>query len=259
MAEILAAGGGLRRPFFVAAVVVATLVVLIEAGMSGLVLDATSTAPDPRAAEDLGVPADMLPATRADPEEPPGTGIRFLAFLDGLLLFTVLLMGSSLLLPLRLYGRIQGAITIVVALVWVVVAALTILAAVAQLMLMIGLFTAFPFGTAAYLAVWGGFPRGAAAAVLGLLLLLKIVFGVLLVLAQPRFLRMKGLVLLVVLSVVLQLVLGFLHGFLPRPVVAIGDQAWAVVTAAVALIWAVVMLVGSIPAIINAVLASRPS
>ncbi|MEE3703910.1 hypothetical protein V2H43_10895, partial [Pasteurella multocida] len=97
---------------------------------------------------------------------------------------------------------------------------------------------------------------GAAAAVLGLLLLAKIAFGVLLVLAQPRFLRVKGLVILVLLSVVLQLVLGFIHGFLPGPVVAIGDQFWAIVTSVVALVWALVMLIGSIPAIVNAVRVS---
>lgn len=256
MAEASATVGGLRRPFFVAAVVLAALIVLIEVGMSGLVLGATSTPPDPNSAADLGVPADMLENA---PDELPGSGIRFLAFVDGLLLFTVLLMGASLLLPLRLHGRIQGVATFVVALVWIVVAALASLTALAQLMLMIGLFLAPPFGTAVYLAVWGGFPKGAAAIVLGLLLLLKVVFGVLLVLAQPRFLRMKGLVLLVVLSVVLQLVLGFLHGFMPRPVVAIGDQAWAVVTGVVALIWAVAMLVGTVPAIVNAIRASRPS
>jgi hypothetical protein len=86
---------------------------------------------------------------------------------------------------------------------------------------------------------------------------LKIVFVVLLVLSQPAFLKIVGLVVLLVLSVLLQLVLGLIHGFLPGPLVSIGDQFWALVTVVVALVWALVMLIGSIPAIVNAVRVSR--
>ena len=106
------------------------------------------------------------------------------------------------------------------------------------------------------MALWGGFASHRAALVLGLVLLLKIAVGVLLILAQPRFLRIKGLVVLVVLSVLLQLVLGIIHGFLPGPVVSIGDQFWAIVVGVVALIWALIMLIWSIPAIVNAIRVS---
>jgi len=92
--------------------------------------------------------------------------------------------------------------------------------------------------------------------VLSLLLLLKLVFGVLLVLAQPKFLRVRGLVALIVVSVVLQLVLGLVHGFLPGPLVSIGDQLWAIVTILVALGWALVTLIGAVPAIVKAVRVS---
>jgi hypothetical protein len=61
---------------------------------------------------------------------------------------------------------------------------------------------------------------------------------------------------LIALSVVLQLVLGLLHGWLPRPVVAIGDQLWALVTAIVALVWALIMLITSIPAVLRAIRVS---
>jgi hypothetical protein len=59
-----------------------------------------------------------------------------------------------------------------------------------------------------------------------------------------------------VVSVLLQLVLGLIHGFLPGPLVSIGDQFWALVTVIVALVWALVMLIVSIPAIINALRVS---
>ncbi|KFF59221.1 integral membrane protein, partial [Cryobacterium sp. MLB-32] len=170
--------------------------------------------------------------------------------------FTVGMLGLSLIVPLRLYGRIQGIVTLIVSFLWIIMCFLLLIVGLIQLFLMIGLLVAIPFGTVVYVAIWGSFPVGAAAAVLGAVLLLKIVFGVLLVVAQPRFLRVKGLVILVLLSVVLQLVLGFIHGFLPGVVVSIGDQFWALVTGVVALIWALIMLIVSIPAIVNAIKAS---
>lgn len=235
--------GGLRRPLFIAAIIVAAIIVLAEIGLSFVVANPGAT-------------GDLAPVRVDDPRDPPGAGIAALALVDGLLLFTVLMLGLSLLLPLRAYGRMQGITTLVVSFLWILASFVLAMLAFVELMLMIGLFVAVPFGTAAYLAIWGGFRVGAAAAVLALLLLAKIVFGVLLVLAQPRFLRVKGLVVLVLLSVVLQLVLGFIHGFLPGPVVAIGDQFWAIVTSVVALVWALIMLIGSIPAIVNAVRVS---
>ncbi len=159
-------------------------------------------------------------------------------------------------MPLRLYGRAQGVTTLVVSVLWILMCFALGMLALVKLMLMISLFVSFPFGTAAYLAIWGGFPTGAAATVLGIVLALKIAFAVLLVLSQPRFLRVKGLVILVLVSVLLQLILGFVHGFLPGPVVAIGDQLWAVVLAVAGIIWALIMLIGSIPAILNAIRVS---
>lgn len=248
--------GGLRRPFFVAAVVVYAVVVLVEIGMS-LLLGGTAVNPvSPGEAGKLGVPLDVFLKTERADAEPPGSGIGFLAFLDGLLLFTVVMLGLSLIMDLRLYGRIQGIVTLVVTFFWVVGAFFMALLALAKLFLMFGLFVAAPFGTIAYLALWGSFPKSQAAAILALLLLLKIVFAVLLILSQPKFLKVTGLVLLLVVSVLLQIILGLIHGFLPGPLVSIGDQFWALVTVVVALIWALVMLIGSIPAIINALRVS---
>jgi hypothetical protein len=250
------APGALRRPFFVAAVVVFAFVVLAELGLS-ILLGSTAVEPvSPGVAAELGVPADVFIKTERADSEPPGSGIAFLAFLDGLLLFTVLMLGLSLIMDLRLYGRFQGIVTLVVTFLWVVGAFIAALLAVAKLFLMFGLFVATPFGTIAYLALWGSFPKSQAAAILALLLFLKILFAVLLILSQPKFFKVTGLVLLLVVSLLLQIVLGLIHGFLPRPLVSIGDQFWALVTVVVALVWALVMLISSIPAIINALRVS---
>ncbi len=246
----------LRRPLFVAAVVIAAVVVLAELGMAGLVGGNPVAAIPPDVAADLGVDAELAANPGLGARTPPGSGIAYLALVDGLLLFTLALLGASLVLSHRTYGRVQGVVTLVVTLLWVLGGIVLAILALVQLLVMVGLFVAAPFGTLAYLAIWGFFPVGDAALVLGLLLLLKLVMTGLLVAAQPRFLQVKGLVALLAVSFLLQLVLGLIHGFLPRPVVAIGDQLWAIVTAVVAIVWALVMLIVSIPAIVNAVRVS---
>jgi hypothetical protein len=124
--------------------------------------------------------------------------------------------------------------------------------ALVELVVMVSLFLAAPFGTIAYLAIWGFFPRGEAAAILGLLLMLKLGFVGCLLAAQQRFLTMKLLVALITTSLVLDLVVGFLHGFVPRILVSITDDLGAIVIAIVAIVWALILLIGSIPAIVKA-------
>jgi hypothetical protein len=248
--------GGLRTPLFVMAIIVAALIIACELALSPTVgggaagaLTETGNSLDPSTTKALSDPANA--ALTGD--SPPGSGIRYLALVDGLLLFTVLLLGSSVIFSQRVYARVQGIVTFIAALLWIIGSFVLALVAFAKLLLMIGLFVAPPFGTIAYLAVWGWFPVGDAAVLLGLLLFLKLVFICFLVAAQPRFLRVKGLMILLALSVILQLVLGLIHGILPRVVVSIGDEFWAIITAIVALVWAIVMLIVAIPAIVNAV------
>ena len=252
------AGTGLKTPLFVAAVVVAVLVVAVELGM-GLLIGNEALGRVPGGLVDATDPeladvAAMAPQT--DAEIPRGAGIRHLVLIDGLLLFVLGLLGSSLVLSHRLYGRLQGVVTLIVSLLWALGAFVLALMALVQLLVMVALFVSVPFGTLAYLAVWGAFPVAQSAAVLALLLLLKLVLGGLLIAAQPRFLAVKGLVALFAASVVLQLVLGLIHQFLPRVVVSIGDQFWALVVCVVALVWAIVLLIGAIPAVVRAVRAS---
>ena len=140
---------------------------------------------------------------------------------------------------------------------WALLGVALALLALARLLLMVGLLLAPPFGTIAYLVLWGSFPVGRSAVVLGLLLFLKLALVACLVAAQPRFLRVKGLMVLLAVSVLLQVVLGLVQGFLPVVLVSIGDDLWAIVTAVVAVVWAVVLLVSSVPAIVNAVRVSR--
>jgi len=236
--------------FFVVGLVFGALAVGLEIGAHGL------TGGAPAAADFATQAAHLAPGTAPiDPgtvTRPPGIGISYLALVDGLLLFVLALEGLSVIVSQQRAARIQGIVTLIVSLVWVIVSAVLALVALGLLLLMIGLFVAVPFGTIVYLAKWGFFPVAESAAILSLILLLKLIWGGALVVANPRFLVVKSLVVWFLLSLVLQVVLSFLHGLLPVPVVSIGDALWAIVTAVVALVWAVITLIGAIPAVFKA-------
>jgi hypothetical protein len=184
---------------------------------------------------------------------PPGRGIPYLALVDGVALFTIALMGIGLLAPKRLHGRVQGVVTLVFAILLTIGAVVLAIRAIAQLTLMVSLLFAPPFGTIAYLILWGSFPRGEATVLLSLLMFLKLVFAGSLLLAQPRFLQNKGLVALVLTSLVCTIAAEFLHGLVPLVLVSILDDVAAIVFAVVGTVWGVVLLIGSIPAIALAI------
>lgn len=224
----------LRKPFFVAALLALLLAVLIELG-SGPAFAAAA-------------PAD-LPA--------PGFGIRYLALLDGLVLFTVCLFAAPMLLSARVVGRIQGVASAIVAVLMLIAAIILLVVAVQALLLMVALFMAVPFGTTIYAASFGSFPTVPAAATLSAIMLCKLLFCGLLVAAQQRFLENKGLVLIVLTSLLATALLGLLHGLVPSFLVSITDAVGAIIVAILAVIWALAYLLGAIPAIVKALRVDR--
>jgi hypothetical protein len=238
----------LRVPFFAVALAAILLVVLVELG-EPLIIGGHSAAL-PGAANSLGV------SVPAQAQTPPGQAIPYLALVDGIALFTLALMGLGLLVPARLHGRLQGVLTLIFSILLLLGAIVLAITAIVRLILMVSLLFAPPFGTIAYLIIWGDFPRGQATVLLGLLMFLKLVFGAALLLAQPRFLQNKGLVALVLTSVLCTIVAQFLQGLVPVILVSILDDIAAIVFAIVGAIWAIVLLIGSIPAIVKAVKAT---
>jgi hypothetical protein len=158
-----------------------------------------------------------------------------------------------LLLPERFTGRIQGVVTLIVSVVLAVLSFILILAAVAALVEMVTLLVAVPFGTIAYMILFGAFDRSGAAVALGLIMTLKLVFAGCLILAQQRFLENKGLVLLILTSLLATLVISFLHGLVPAFLVSITDAIAAIVVGILAFLWAVWFLLRSIPAVVKAI------
>jgi hypothetical protein len=226
----------LRTPFLVAAIVLMALVVLIETGS-------------------LLAPAASRPGVATD--EPPGLGIFSMALVDGMVFLTVALIGLSLIIGRNLEGRVQGCATLIASILVILGGIVFIFKAFGLLLLMVGLLLSFPFGTAVYVAIWGFFNRDGAAALLSLLMLLKIAFAACLVLAEQRFLQAKGLVVLVILSLVVNIVVGFLQALPPGVLVSITDAIAAIVVGIVGVIVAIVFLVFAVIGIVKALMVTR--
>lgn len=255
----------LRRPFLVIALVLIAIVVILEIGafigldpgrdagrgaevleVPGLTELLVQSGIDP-----AGVDADQIQATADANPEPPGLAIPTQALVDGLLLFTTVLIALPLLFPERVTGRTQGIATLIVAIIVILVGILVVIAAIAKLVFMVTLFLAPPFGTIAYFALFGFFPKGSSLALLSTLMALKLAFCVMLFLAQQRFVQNKGLVLLVLTALFTNVVITFLHGIVPSVLVSITDAVAAIIVGIVAIVWAVIMLIISIIAVVR--------
>lgn len=189
----------------------------------------------------------------------PGLGIPYLALLDAVLLYTLLVIAADFVPFLRaILGRLQWLVTFLVSLVGLLATVVLIFIAISLLVLMVSLLLAAPFGTIAYLAVWGDFAVGKAKAVLAMVMLLKLAGIVLLLAANPNFLKNKGLVLLFGCSVGATFLLGFLHALPPGILVSITDAVGAIVAGILAAIWMLIFLIGAIPAFVRAVRSLIP-
>jgi len=255
----------LRKPLLFVALVVTAIVVSMCLG-SGLV---AKTAPfstraanalnDPtiskkldEAGVDRGDAQDQLNSMSA-PTDPPGFGIKYLALPAGLLLVVMIQISLPMLIGDRVTGMVQGVISIVTGIVGIILGIVMAILAFVALMLRIALFLAVPFGTMAYLAIYGFFPVGSAAALVTAIMIFLLAVGVLLVLAQQRFLQNRSLVLLLGTCLLLAFVTMFLQGIVPGILTSITDALAGLITAIVGIIWALVMLIGGIVAAVRAV------
>lgn len=243
----------IKRPFFVVALVALLAVVGVELGSSLFIAPADVTAEQLASTlRDEGFGPDQIAEAVASlddlnaGDDPPGVAITALAMIDGLLLLSMVGLGLALVVPHRILARVIAPTNLIVTFILVVAGIIGVLVLLALLFLMIGLFLAVPFGTIAYLARWGFFPRGEAQAILGILLLLKLIFCGFAVAASPRLVTQKGIVALVLTSLVLQIVVGFLHAIVPLPLVSILDVLGALVIVIVGIVWSIVIFVGSL-------------
>src|SRR5205085_9412320 len=105
----------LRTPFLIVAIVLILLVVLIEVGttlpgvLRGGSVPVTALPDHPPFTSEQQKALDQL----SNQDHPPGQGIPDLALIDGIVLFTIALVGIALVVPERLQGRVQGIATLV--------------------------------------------------------------------------------------------------------------------------------------------------
>jgi hypothetical protein len=252
----------INRPFFLAALICWLLVVLVELGSSFLpVPDITfgqltqTLAREKEPDQDMPSESERLEMVRTRNDKPPrpGFAITSLISFDALAFMGFFWMGAGLVISRRLVGRLQGIISLIVSFLTIVFGILAFVLILGLLMVMVGLFLAAPFGTLVYLGIWGFFERGSASATLGILLFLKLATAVLLVLAQRDFIKNKGLLFLLGFSLLLNLLTSFLHNFPPGILVSITDALAALIILIVAIIWALLVLIGSIIATIKAI------
>lgn len=224
----------MRKSIFIVALVVIFLIVLVELGSMAV----------------LGVSTS---ASSALAVSPTGKAIPALALLDGLVFYATLIIGIALLVPERVQSKVQGIVTLVFSFLLLLAIIKVFFVDLALLFVMVSLVLSAPFGTIAYLAIWGSFDTSGAQVALSLLMTLKLIFAVCLVLAQQRFLQNKGLVLIIVTSLVSNLIIAFLHGFVPGPLVSITDDVGALVVCVLAGLWSIVYLIGGIISVIKVV------
>ncbi len=246
----------LRVPFLIVALIAMIIVFCIEIGAQLLPLGDFAADAMLSAAGDLGVSADNAP-DGADGAQKPGLAISYMALLDGILTFTLTMMTTALVIPDNIQGRVQGCLSLVLSFFGCLGGIGMLFIAITLVLLMIGMFLAVPFGTLVYLAIWGFFNRGAAQATLAILMTLKIVAAICLPLAHQRFLLNKGLVVMVVLSLVANVIISFLHGLVPIILVSITDAIAAIIVIIIGIIMAILMLIGSLPAIIKTLTSWR--
>lgn len=259
----------LNKPLFYAAIACITLAFLIEIGASftlpgladtnnnsiGSVVSAMCDTKDPLFLDQCKNKEKLIKTITAfnnQNESPPGYGISLLAVLDGLVVFTVLLMASPMIISAQVYGKIQGVSTFAVSLITIGGSIFMATVVFSLLMVMISLFVSAPFGTMAYMVIYGYFDTTSASITLGLIMTLKTAFAVLLIMSHHRFLQNKSLIFIIACSFLTTIIVSLLHNIVPSFLVNITDAVAGLIVAIIGLIWAIIFLVGSLPSILKA-------
>lgn len=256
------AGDALRPPLLIAALVAALIGLLLSLGsalVSGpppFAARVSQTLNDPTTNQlleqhdiDRDDAEESLNQTR--PDDPPGLAIPAMALVLGELLLVLGLTALPLLIGDRMTGTVNGVVSIIGGLLLLLAAIATALLSLGKLLLMVGLLVSAPFGTLAYLALFGSFNTGAAATFTGLVMASVVGCLVLLTFAQQRFLQSKGLVALIATAALLTLIIGLLHSIVPGFLVSITDALGALIVAIIAAVWALCVLIWGVVAAVR--------
>jgi hypothetical protein len=184
-------------------------------------------------------------------QDPPGLGIPYLALTNGLLLVILTLMVLPLVIGARWTPLVGGIVSLIGGFVAVIAGIIMAIVAFVALMIMVSLFLAVPFGTLAYLAIFGFFDIWGAGTALALIMFFQLAAIVFLIVAQQSMLGNKRLVFFLLLAVLLTLLMMILHAIVPIILVSITDALGALIIAIVGVIWGLLMLIGGIISLVK--------
>jgi hypothetical protein len=255
------AAAGVRGPVLGGALAVLAVIVILEI-LAGAVLR-----PPRRAGNETDVLAlpgvtAMIHGAQLDPAElahvaasqhrPAPLALPAQALIDGLLLVSV----AGIALP-RLRSRRAGraraggargsrlgsfVFSLAILLASIAVAVL----AIARVRYLVALYLSPPVGTLSYLLLYGSFRRGAALTVLVALMVLKVAAAALVLVAFPRAAVKRGLGGLAITSVAATVATTFGYALAPTYLATIIDAVSASLVALVALLWAGVIVSGTV-------------
>jgi len=191
-------------------------------------------------------------------QDAPGVGIRMLGLIDLGLAWSLFLMVLEFAGIARWLSRVQGIVTLILSFLGILGGIILIVLTFTLLILMVSLLVAAPFGTIAYLAIWADFPSAEVRAVLGMIMMMKLLGLVFLAISNPAILKNKGLIILLLFSIGSTFITALLIALVPGFVAAIADVIGALISAILGTIWLVVMLIGAIFAVIRALRSVVP-
>jgi hypothetical protein len=196
-----------------------------------------------------------LAQVAAGQHQPSPLALPSQALIDGLLLVSVAGLALPRLLPRRLPRPVPQAggarrggglgpflLSLAILLVSIAVAVVSI----ARLRYLVALYLSPPLGTLSYLLLYGSFRRGAALVTLTVLMVLKVAACFLVVRAFPRAAAKRGLGGLALTSVGATVATTVCYALAPTSLGTVVDALAAAVVALVALLWAGVIVSGSV-------------
>ncbi len=267
----------LRWPFLVVAIALSLVIVLFERGAPqleplleylnlaqekvnvGALLEAAPDTGNSELDEALNSVDEKSKEALSVDEDPPGRAIPAMAFVDIVLCFSVSMLGAALVMGNTRYGRLQGLLTMGLAICLILVALVEIYAALAAMIKMTVLLFAFPFGTIIYMCRYASFDRSGAAVILSLLMLLKIGVGGSILLAEQDFLKNLGLVVIFFMALVANVIVVFLHSLVPRFLVSITDAVGGIVMGVIGIVLVLILAIFGIISLIMSLPGLIPS
>lgn len=181
-----------------------------------------------------------------------GLSMPAMGLIDGLLLWLLLTLVTSTIIPAPVHNKLRALLTPLVYLVAVIVAVFVFFGGVLKLTLMLSLLLAVPFGPLVYLSVYGNFGTDGVTLVTGIVTGFRAAVLVILCISSWRYLKNKTLISMATAGFISGFLVGLIFALLPGILHSVGDAVLAIIFAVLASVMSIVMFVRSIPALLSA-------